>query len=415
MTVTTNDDVRCRQDTKTPTIDKLGSTRFVWLPSLVAATLWIVCAGTYGFLSWYGFVPHQFLAHFLPETIPSGVWQWTWPWPFLVPLASALVVFFGYLLLAGLAGGPAESKRARFFGLWFVAVAAGFLASASWAISAIVTDYPPQRAAFVLDPAGDLILLSGYWGIVWGWLPALAGSRGLRSVDAADREEAVEMGRARPSARRSRRTTMILAALVVVAMSAAGVSVGFGSRAARLHAAELAAIDGGHTVGAFPDPDSQVTPPPDIVPAEGEIDPSWCSPDQAMVLLGDKDAATGHRALTIRANNFSDVPCVLDGYPDIAFADANGSEIGTTVTHGGSFMTDDAGASPVIVQPGGYAKTTLGWSAMPTDGVLATYELHAAMYPGLQRGSWPITLDITAGGEVAITAWTLSDAGPSSQ
>jgi hypothetical protein len=36
------------------------------------------------------------------------------------------------------------------------------------------------------------------------------------------------------------------------------------------------------------------------------------------------------------------------------------------------------------------------------------------MYPGLERGSWPVSLDIVAGGDVAVTAWELSDAGAAS-
>ncbi|AMB58292.1 hypothetical protein AWU67_04855 [Microterricola viridarii] len=170
-----------------------------------------------------------------------------------------------------------------------------------------------------------------------------------------------------------------------------------GYRAGRVQQADLAAIDEGHTVGAVPDPDLTVSPPPTQLPAVGEIDASWCTPEQALVLLSDRDAATGHRVQTIRAMNFSEEPCTLNGYPDIAFADAGGSEIAVTLKHGRSFMAGDAGAQAITLEPGGYAKASIGWDAMATEGQLATYELHAAMYPGLERGSWPVKLDIIAG------------------
>jgi len=344
-------------------MSRIGRIRFAWSPSLAAAALWILCAGTFGYLSWNELVPRQFLAHFVSETMPSSVWHLPWPWLFLVPLTSALVVFFAYLLLASLiTRDPAGSRSSRFLALWFVAVAAGFLASAPWAISAIVTEFPPARAAFFLDPAGDWMLRSGYWGVLWGWLPALIGSLRLRGSGSIAAAEPVATEPAGLNAGRSRGTLPVLAAIVVVALCASAVTVGVGSRAARLQAAALSAIDEGHTI-----------------------------------------------------SNFSAAPCVLEGYPDIAFADENGSELDVSISHGGSFMTEDAGAIPDVVPPGGFAQTRIGWDAMPNDGALVAYAVHAALYPGLPRGSWPITLDIVAGGEVAITAWTLSDAAPAAQ
>ena len=384
-----------------------GRIRLPWTAALIAALSWLLCAGAFAALAWTERYPRQFLAHFVSEPIPSGVWNLPWPWSLLVPFASTLVVFLVYLLLAGpLATGPAGSRGARFLALWFVAVAAGFLASLPFALTAVITEFPPSRAAFLLDPAGDWMLRSGYWGILWGWIPALAATFQLRA-----RAGVPAAAPAEPRTGHPRRTRLVLAAIVVVALVASGVTVGVGGRVARLEAAALSAIDEGHTIGAFPDPDAEVIPPEDTAPA-GDIDPTWCSPDEAVLLLGGKDAATGHRVLTIWASNFTDAPCVLDGYPDLAFADENGSELEVSVTPGGSFLTEDAGASPIIVPAGGYAVTRLGWDAMATAGELVVYELHAALYPGLTRGSWPITLDIVAGGEVAVTAWTLDAAGP---
>lgn len=386
-----------------------------WLPGLVAAALWVISAAVFASLTWFSLAPTPFVAHAFPETIASGIWHWRLPWVLLAPLGSACVVFLAYSLLSGLLlDRPAGSRFTQFLALWFVAVLTGFLANIPWVLSAIVAAYPPSRAANILDPAGDWMLLSGYWGLIWGWIPAIIASR--RRVPSVG-----------PSAPPSsspyvkdgtdtspRRPVLILTATLAVGILASGMLFGWGSRAARVDFAAQASVDDGHTIGAVPDPDSVVTPPLSIAAGDHEIDPAWCTPDQAMVLMGGKDAATGHRILTIRASNFSEAPCIVDGYPDIAFADESGSELGVEVTHGGSFMREDPGATPVTIPPGGYATASIGWDAvMVSADVLATYRVFAALYPGLERGSWPITLDIVEGSDVDVTAWELSVDEPS--
>lgn len=401
-----------------------------WLPALVAAALWVISAGAFAYLTWFSLAPTPFVAHAFPETIASGIWHWRLPWVLLAPLGSACVVFLAYSLLSGLLlDRPAGSRFAQFFALWFVAVLTGFLANIPWVVSAIVAAYPPSRAANILDPAGDWMLLSGYWGLIWGWIPALIASR--RRAPSVVPSLVPSTPPAAPlatspstspyvtaSAYRTdtspRRPVRMLTATLAVGILASGMLFGWGSRAARVDFAALAAVDEGHTIGAVPDPDSAVTPPLSIAAGDHEIDPAWCTPDQAMVLMGGKDAATGHRILTIRASNFSEAPCVVDGYPDIAFADESGSELGVEITHGGSFMREDPGATPVTIPAGGSATASIGWDAvMVSADVLATYRVFAALYPGLERGSWPITLDIVEGSEVDVTAWELSVDEPS--
>ena len=375
-----------------------GRVRLGWGPSLVVALLWLGSSGAFAFLAGQERIPRQILAHVLPESMPSSLVYLTFPWVVLVPLLSTATVFFVHLLFAGLVDTDASGPRStRFLALWFVAVVTGVLATAPFALSAIITAFPPSRAAFILDPAGGLILQSGYWGLLLGWIPALLAVRPAAP-------EAVAVA--------SRRRLPVLAGVVVLALFLSTLTLGAGARAARVASAEASAVAEGETLGAVPDPDVESTPPPTIAPDADpdDIDPSWCTPEQATPLLGDPDAATGHRVLTIEVMNFSDTPCVLNGYPDLAFADADGSAIDVTVTHGGSFMAEDPGAMPITVPAQGYGVTRIGWNAMATDGELATYTLYSALYPGLERGSWPITLDIVAGGEVFVTAWAVSDA-----
>ena len=388
-----------------------GHSPFFWISALIAAAWWVVCAGAFGYLTWFGPVPTAFVKHLLPETIPRSVWFWPAPWIVLVPLASAAVVFVVYLVLARLIVDRTDGSRvARFLALWFVAVLTGFLATLPWVISAIISAFPPSRAAFVLDPAGDAMLLSGYWGIAWGWLPALLALRRVREPAAALEQGTDAVPAPVATGPFRRHPLAVLSTVAVVVLVASGLVVGLGSRAERLASAAENALADGNTLGAVPDPDVPVTPPPTVAPDAAAAPAGWCTPEDTAVLLGDPDAATGHRTVSIQAMNFSDLPCTLNGYPDLAFADQAGSAIDVTLVHGGSFMTTDDGAQPIEVPAGGFAITRLGWDAMATADVPATYTLFSALYPGLDRGSWPITLDIVAGGKVSVTAWSLSGA-----
>ena len=158
-----------------------------------------------------------------------------------------------------------------------------------------------------------------------------------------------------------------------------------------------------------PDPSVEPTPPPLVAPDAAAIDPAWCTPEQAWVTSVGGDAAKGHRMMTLRATNVSDVACELNGYPDIAFSDQNGSELVVDLLQGGSFMTDDAGAAPITLQPGEDAFAALGWNAMAPAGSNVAVTLYLALYPGASRSVEPVTVDIVEGGEVAVTAWEPSE------
>lgn len=131
-----------------------------------------------------------------------------------------------------------------------------------------------------------------------------------------------------------------------------------------------------------------------------------------MLLLGDPGAATGHRSQTLRLMNHSDAPCVVEGYPDVAFADQNGHELAVTVEHGGSFLAEDSGPAPFELPPGASAVTTLGWDTGATSNALVARTLYAAPFATDQRGSWPVQFDIVEGSVVHVTAWALEPGAP---
>jgi hypothetical protein len=200
------------------------------------------------------------------------------------------------------------------------------------------------------------------------------------------------------------------AAVAVVAVVAGGV-LADQARTAAIQAEVDAQreIEAQNTFGALPDPNAPGEPVPTAAPASGDLDPQWCTPDRATPLLGEPDAATGHRGLPIRLMNFSDEPCVIEGYPDVAFGDQNQHLLAVTIERGGSFMTQDPGPQRIEVPAGGYAVTYLGWDAASPHGALVTKTIYAAPTAGMERGSWGLDfdLDIVEGSTVAITAWAL--------
>jgi len=103
--------------------------------------------------------------------------------------------------------------------------------------------------------------------------------------------------------------------------------------------------------------------------------------------------------------NFSEQPCSVEGYPDIAFGDQNAHLLDVTIEHAGTSMDEGPGAVLITVPAGGSVKTVIAWGANSTNGAIVAHSLHAAIRPGEDRGSWPVELDIVTGSTVSVTAW----------
>ncbi|MEP6480601.1 MAG: DUF4232 domain-containing protein [Rhodoglobus sp.] len=363
-----------------------------WIPAIVMGILWLASSGINALTTWFSVPLREVWPLLFPAAVPSIVWHWPAPWNVVPVVASALCVALVYLVAARVALRGSASRGIRFAGIWFAGVVTSVIATVPWVVGLFIAHFPPGRLAMLTQDLGEWLQLAAWFGVIWGWLPALLIAR-------------------RHSEEQLPRTSRTLVGLAIAALLLSTIAFAAGERAERVNNAHIQAVDNGQTVGAVPDPSAVVTPPAKIAPGKHSIDASWCTPDETNLLAGSRDAATGHRMLTVRIMNFSDHSCVLDGYPDFAFADASGSEIDVDLEPGGSFMTHDGGATPITIPAGGYAATALGWDANSTQGNLVTYAVWAAAYPGYPRGSWPITLDIIAGSTVKITAWQLSDSG----
>ena len=168
-------------------------------------------------------------------------------------------------------------------------------------------------------------------------------------------------------------------------------------------------------VAASPDPDTAASPgrtgsggaaldpPADGIAQEGPIGSDWCEAGNLSIEIEGTDAATGHRRAALRATNVGSTPCVLNGYPDIAIADARGDEVPLEIVRGSSFMATDPEPSVVVIPPGGGAACVLGWDA--TDGRTSIGAVYVAPYAGLPRTALAASWDMTAATRVATTAW----------
>ena len=363
--------------------------------TVVASILWFASGALYGLLTWFNILPMSPVL-VLPETIAASTWQAVAPWNGVLPALGVLAFGAIFALLVLVLRRPG---RSTFVPVWFAAIGASFLTTLFFAVGQTVANWPPMRAAMVLQYVTDAVPDGGYWGIVWGWVPATVAvvlARRVVSPVAGGPDAAAPAQRSASAA-----PLLVAALLVLVAGGGIVASVPAAETANRALYAE--------TPPAIVEPQPAYTPPPPVSVAPGDftIPATWCTNDQLSLLAGGGDAATGHRQFSFTATNISDAACVLDGYPDFAFGNDESGDLGVNVFHGGSFMTEDAGAAPITLEPGARALTQLGWNANATAGVFATDTIWAAPYAGAERLPFPEELDITAGSTVAATAWGL--------
>lgn len=383
--------------------------RRLLVSSGLAAALWLlIVVVRWGFSQLPGGAVQ--LAQLVPQLVPSQLmWGQSGGWLIAGIAVGALAIGAIHAVVAVSAG----RKGAWFLAGWFATIAAGAVVGLAFDLAAVWSSlgmFGPR--GLLVGEFGVAAASGALWGLAAGWMPGLVARAPAEQASAAGKA-AADGNEAPAYVAGHRRTAWLLpaaAAVAVVAVVAVGVAADDARTAAI--AAENAArqeAEAAVTFGAMPDPNAPGVPVPPRAEASADLDPQWCTPDKAMPLLGESDAATGHRGMPIRLMNFSDESCVIEGYPDIAFGDQNQHLLAVTVEQGGSFMAQDPGPQRIEVPAGGYAVTYLGWDAASPHGALVTKTVYAAPTAGMERGSWPIDfdLDIVEGSTVAVTAWAI--------
>lgn len=358
-----------------------------------AALLWLGSGVAFAVIVWFGLYQGDFVRLLVPETIRVGTWQLGGAWPVLIPLASSLA-FGGAtawgtgLLRTGAAGIP---RRVQLLATWMIVVLSGAATGAATGIGTLIGNGPPPRLAFIVQGLPDAIALGLAAGLLIGWIPAwvslpprtppTGAPRGIRSLA--------------PAVPGVTAATAALALIVATAIVVADA-----------RQAGLAGIVPPSVQQPQADPAPTGTPPPPVAPGDHPSDPIWCSPGQLLLQAGGADAATGHRSARLVATNTGAEPCVLPGYPDIAFADEHGAAVDAAVRYGGGFMTEDPGPAAFELQAGAAAVALLAWDA--TDGRSTLNQVFVAPYPGATRTLTFVDppFDITPQTEVSVTAWT---------
>ena len=365
--------------------------------SALSAFLWLLFAGArWAFGQAQG--PVAQLAVLVPEVVPPRLlWGESAPWVFVMVIAGGTAVALLHAVITAAAGRRGSGLLVA---AWFATVTAGALVGLALDIAGAwgsLMGFGPR--GLLVGEFGAATASGALWGLAVGWMPGLVARKAVPA--GADTRERMSLVRLpawlHPAA--------IIAVVIVVATGVATDN----ARATAIEADDAAQreAEAAVTFGALPDPTAPGTPVPERADVPGEFDSEWCTPDKAMLLIGEPDAATGHRGLPIRMMNFSDQPCVIEGYPDVAFGDQNEHLLAVTLEQGGSFMAQDPGPQRIEVPAGGYAVSVLGWDAASPHGALVTKTVYAAPTAGMTRGSWPIDLDVVAGSTVATTAWAI--------
>jgi hypothetical protein len=150
---------------------------FVTVSATVGAVVWFLSGLLIFAVGWRSSTWEPAAALVLPPTVPLGTWQQLSPWNLVLPALGALL--FGGLAGVALFGlsrwrsWRSASSGIRFLTAWIAAVVVAFVTAAVWALGETIANSSPLGFAEAFRFTLPDLLGSGYFGVVWGWLPAL--------------------------------------------------------------------------------------------------------------------------------------------------------------------------------------------------------------------------------------------------
>lgn len=321
-----------------------------------------------------------------PTLVPAHAGYTVAPHPVAIVGWLLLAMVLGAVLVALVACSVTRRPgRARLLLLWLGLVLVALVAVGSAQAGEVLLTIErfggrggSHVRLFTLPALADAVR----WGLLWGGVVVLAAGRLLPD-------------------RPPRRAWRVAVPLVVVWV---GVLVLLGS------ATRAASISAQTEVVTRPTPAVAVTD----APAEmaGEAEPSFygrCEPGMLTMELGGFDAASGRRYLSVTATN-DGFACTVAGWPDLAFADADGNAVRPDRVDGVSFGGFGGTPEPVLLESGESVRAELTWRGAGA-GARTVAEVLLAPWAGAQRTHLPIDLDLEDGAELRVSAWFPSDAG----
>jgi hypothetical protein len=362
----------------------------------VLAVLWFLC-GWVPYLLFQAGGSLATLARLVPSPMTRGVFGSPLLWAVLVQLLMAVVLVAGFaVLVVGFsrvtAGFPAG---------WLAAILVAFAVGASLDLGnffAGIGDFGIGGVIGTMGAASE----TTWWAVVVGWIPALVSARSgrARETDAPQTHG--------PGAKAPDLIVGLIAAIALVLIPVAS-QAGDDATQDRLRHEQATAEGEADPSGApAPDPSAEGEPVPTAGPSDGATIDGACTAANTTIMTPPPDGATGHRGQLLQLVNVAEEPCILDGYPDVAYGDQNGHLLDVSVEHGRSFMAEDPGPSSITLQPGDSATAVIGWDANSVQGQLAARSIWVAVRTGEERLSWEMPLDLIPGATVHVTAWQLA-------
>jgi hypothetical protein len=313
-------------------------------------------------------------------------------------ISAVAVAAFAALLMPAVRRSGTEGTVPRgtaFLAAWACLVLASVAGSAVLGAGLVVAEWPPSRKIYIFDSVMPLLFSGAYWGVIWGWVPAL-----LAAYSGTQRQ--ASPGQVRSDGGAGRRWNRPLAVFTAVSLTLLVM---------------MPTLKTDPSTDAVVEPEVLPTQEPVVYGAEpvgpslGAADPGWCTGDEVLSTVGGWDAATGHRGARIIIQNTGDRTCILQGYPDLAFEDTDGWAMGITAVHGGSFMTEDTAGGPVSLAPGQAASADIGWNGTSGAGMSRVGTLLVAPFAGTLRQELEADIDLTEPGFLTVTRWAPVAAG----
>jgi hypothetical protein len=320
-------------------------------------------------------------------------------------ISAVAVAAFAALLMPAVRRSGTEGTVPRgtaFLAAWACLVLASVAGSAVLGAGLVVAEWPPSRKIYIFDSVMPLLFSGAYWGVIWGWVPALlaaySGTQRQASPGHVRSDGGVVMHDGGAGRRWNRPLTVFTAVSLTLLVM-------------------MPTLKTDPSTDAVVEPEVLPTQEPVVYGAEpvgpslGAADPGWCTGDEVLSTVGGWDAATGHRGARIIIQNTGDRTCILQGYPDLAFEDTDGWAMGITAVHGGSFMTEDTAGGPVSLAPGQAASADIGWNGTSGAGMSRVGTLLVAPFAGTLRQELEADIDLTEPGFLTVTRWAPVAAG----